>query len=107
MKLLVDEQIPEAIVGALRQKGHSVKRVKKGNSDENILQQAKDGARTLLTLDKDFKKLAPQKGTPPKGIIRFTGAAGLKGEALTKFIVTETEKIKNPRAKVYEVPGAK
>ena len=107
MKLLLDEQMPQQADEALRQQGHLVKRVKKGNSDENILQQAKDGDRTLLTLDKDFKKLAPNKGTPPKGIIRFTGIAGLKGEALTKFIVAEVGKIKNPGAKVYEVSGAK
>lgn len=107
MKLLIDEQIPKSVDDALRKKNHLVKRVKKGNSDANILKQAKDGARTLLTMDKDFKKLAPQKGTPPKGIIRFTGAAGLKGEALTKFIIAEVEKIKNPGAQVYEVSGAK
>lgn len=107
MKLLIDEQIPKSVDDALSKKNYSVKRVKKGNSDENILRQAKDGGRTLLTLDKDFKKLVQEKGAPPKGIIRFTGTFGWKGDALTKFIIAEVEKIKNPVAQVYEVSGAK
>ena len=107
LKILVDEHIPEAVVNSLREEGHAVKRVKKGNSDQNILTQAKDGRRTLVTVDTDFRKLAQSNGAPPKGVILFTQIDGMKTSELTKFMVEEVVKNQNPGAKLYEVMGKK
>ena len=107
MKILVDEQMPEGAVESLRRKNHSVKRVRAGNSDQNILTQAKDGDRTLVTIDSDFKKLAEKHGAPKKGILLFSGINGMDSDALTKFIVEGVNRNQTPGRKLVEISGTK
>lgn len=107
MKILVDEQIPEAAVVALRGGNHQVKRAKKGNSDENILTQAKDGDRMLLTFDSDFRNLSKDKGYPKKGIVLFTNIAGIDEKSLAKIIIEGVAKYLNLGSKLVEIPCKK
>ena len=107
MKILVDEQVPEAAVQSLKGKNHSVKRVKAGNSDQNILTQAKDGDRTLVTMDSDFKKLAEKHGVPKHGILLFSGIDGMDSNARTKFIVEGVTGRQNLGGKLVEISGKK
>lgn len=103
MKILVDENIPEGDVRALRKQTHSVKRVKKGNPDANILTQAKDGGRILVTFDQGFKKLANEKGLPKNGIVLISGVDGVNPDTLNKFIVESVRKNQNIGRKLIEV----
>lgn len=63
--LLVDENISERVVLALRAEGHDVKWIReagRGTPDEQILEQAQDAKRIVLTFDKDFGTLIFQQG---------------------------------------------
>ena len=105
MKILVDEHIPEAAVAALRNKNHQVKRVKSGNSDANILTQAKDGDRMLLTKDLDFRKLSQDKGCPQNGIVLFTNTQGMNEKRQVELILEGVEKNLRLGRKLAEIQG--
>lgn len=105
MKILVDEQIPEAAVAALRTKDHQVKRVKSGNSDANILTQAKDGDRMLLTKDLDFRKLSQDKGCPKNGIVLFTNTHGMDEKSQVALILDGVAKNLRLGPRLIEIQG--
>ena len=61
MRLLANENIPRALVDALRNEGHDVSWIledNRGAKDAAILTRATEESRTLLTFDKDFGELA-------------------------------------------------
>ena len=67
MRLLADENVPRAAVDALRHGGHDVKWVRTdapGISDTQVLSQAVEEHRLVLTLDKDFGELAFSRRLP-------------------------------------------
>jgi len=67
MRLLANENLPQAAVEALQEEGHDVVWVRTdapGSSDEAILMRAVREQRLLVTLDKDFGQLAFRSGLP-------------------------------------------
>lgn len=63
--LLVDENVSERVVLALRADGHDVKWMRetgRGTPDDEILDQAQDANRVVLTFDKDFGELVFREG---------------------------------------------
>jgi len=73
MRLLADENVPGAAIGALRTRGHDVLWVREeapGSDDPTVLARAVSEGRVLLTLDKDFGGLAFRAGLPAEcGIV--------------------------------------
>lgn len=75
MRLLVDQNVPRAVVAALRDDEHDViwaQRSHPGDPDEVVLEVAQTEGRVLLTFDTDFGTLAFENGLPASsGIILF------------------------------------
>jgi predicted nuclease of predicted toxin-antitoxin system len=75
MRILANENFPQAAVDALRQDGHDVLWVRAespGISDRDVLSRARLDARVVVTSDKDFGELAFRYGLPAEcGIILF------------------------------------
>jgi len=75
MRILANENFPQAAVDALRLVGHDVWWVRTespGISDREVLARADLDARVVVTFDKDFGELAFQYGLSAKcGIILF------------------------------------
>jgi len=72
MKLLADECCDAALVAALRVDGHDVLFVVEsmpGSTDDEVLRQAYDEDRILLTEDKDFGDLVYRLKRHTRGII--------------------------------------
>ena len=70
-KLLADENIPRAVIIALREKGYdvvSVWEIGPGMSDEEVVELAIKESRIIVTFDKDFGRIALLKPGAP-GII--------------------------------------
>lgn len=73
MRLLANENIPLATIRRLREQGHDVAAVVEtaaGSTDEQILRQAHDENRVLVTFDRDYGELIYVRGLPcPSGLI--------------------------------------
>lgn len=67
MRVLADENVPSALVDALRRAGHDVLWVvtdAAGASDESLLDSAQAAQRVVITFDKDFGELAFRRLDP-------------------------------------------
>jgi predicted nuclease of predicted toxin-antitoxin system len=65
LTLLANENIPRMLVSQLRQRGHDVRWVweeQRGISDPQVLAEAMEQVRILLTADKDFGELVFRQG---------------------------------------------
>jgi len=75
MRFLADENFPGDAVTALRRAGHDVAWVRTdapGSLDRDVLSQAMNEERILLTFDKDFGELAWRTALPAScGIVLF------------------------------------
>ena len=75
MRILANENFPQAAVEALRKDGHDVLWVRTelpGIGDRDVLARAQLDARVVVTFDKDFGELAFRYGLPAEcGIILF------------------------------------
>jgi len=75
MRLLVDQNVPRAVVSALRARGDDVVWVQTempGVDDRIILDAAVEENRIVLTFDKDFGELAFHYGLPAScGVVLF------------------------------------
>ncbi len=76
MRILVDENFPQALVTWLRGEGHDVLWVTSEMpraADTQILEFAEAEGRVLFTIDKDFEQLAHQRRTPLRwaGVVLF------------------------------------
>lgn len=75
MRFLADEDVPRAIVLALREAGHDVTWIREtspGIRDEAVLASAVADHRVLLTFDKDFGDLVYRVGRPAScGVVFF------------------------------------
>ena len=63
--LLADENVPGAVVAALRQQGHDVAWIHEdapGRPDPEVLERAQQEHRVVVTFDKDFGELAFRRG---------------------------------------------
>lgn len=67
MDLLINENVPAAVLAALRGRGHDatwIRTTAPGSSDIEVLEIAQKENRNHLTFDKDFGELAFQLGLP-------------------------------------------
>ena len=76
MRLLADENFPKPIVEALRAEGNDVLWARtdcRGWKDAVLLELAESEARIILTLDKDFWRIAVQRRAPLQhsGVVLF------------------------------------
>ena len=76
MRLLADENLPKAIVEALRAQGHDTLWARTdcaGWTDVLVLERAEAEGRIVLTLDKDFWQIAVQRRIPlvESGVVLF------------------------------------
>ena len=75
MRILANENFPEAAIAALRARGHDVAWVRTdapGSSDRQVLARAQAEDRILVTFDKDFGELAFYSNLPAScGIVLF------------------------------------
>jgi len=76
MRLLADENLPKPIVEALRAEGHDVLWActdLTGAMDGVLLNLAESDARIVLTVDKDFRRIAVQRRSPleQSGVVLF------------------------------------
>ena len=75
MRFLADENFPWDAVKALRAAGHDVACIRTdapGIADDDVLAQAVNESRILITFDKDFGELAWHAGWPAScGIVLF------------------------------------
>ena len=73
MRLLADENLPHALVRALREAGHDVLSASEtfsAASDETVLDRARTEARVLITFDADFGRMIfAEHFAPPPGVI--------------------------------------
>lgn len=88
MKFLADENVEKPIVDMLREAGHDVLYISEftqRSRDEQLLDQAKNESRILLTNDKDFGELVYLQGKNNVGIIlmRFVSE---KSKVKTRFV---------------------
>lgn len=75
MRLLVDQNVPRAVVKGLREDGHDItwaQTAHPGADDEGLLRHAQQEDRVVLTFDMDFGTLAFHRDLPASsGIILF------------------------------------
>jgi predicted nuclease of predicted toxin-antitoxin system len=75
MRFALNENIPRAVIAALRDEGHdilSVKEAMRGSSDRAVLARAQEEGRIVVTQDKGFGELAFRSGLPAdSGIVLF------------------------------------
>jgi predicted nuclease of predicted toxin-antitoxin system len=70
IRLLMDENVPRHSVTLLRRAGVDVSVVRSGVDDESVMAEAVAERRILVTLDRDFGKLAFSHGVvPPLGVV--------------------------------------
>ena len=73
MRFLANENVPGAVVAALREHGHDVFWIKesmRGAGDPIVLAHAQTERRVVVTLDKDFGELAFRSRLPAQsGVI--------------------------------------
>lgn len=101
MRLLADECCDTGLVYALRNDGHDVRYAMesmRGANDEDILQQALNEQRILLTEDKDFGELVYRLKLPAFGIVllRFANYQhDLKIQRLRTLFAHQPERLEN------------
>lgn len=70
MKLLIDNQLPEALTAFLSENGFEARHVRRFGlgavSDERIWQFAKAEDFSIVTMDEDFQHLSARFGSPPQ-----------------------------------------
>jgi predicted nuclease of predicted toxin-antitoxin system len=72
MDLLVDENVPTAVLRRLRQDGWSViamSEIAPGEDDMLVAARAKNAGLVLLTADRDFGELTFHRGLPLVGVV--------------------------------------
>jgi predicted nuclease of predicted toxin-antitoxin system len=74
-RLLANENVPGAVIAALRQQGHDVAWILEdgpGSSDTVVLERAQREGRVVVTFDKDFGELAFHRGLAASvGVVLF------------------------------------
>lgn len=74
-RLLADENVPGAVVAALRHARHDVAWIHEdapGSSDPDMLERAQREGRVVVTFDKDFGELAFRRGLAASvGVVLF------------------------------------
>jgi predicted nuclease of predicted toxin-antitoxin system len=120
MKLLVNENIPAAVIQALRGLHHdvlSVKECMQGATDVAILDRAQDEGCVVVTQDKDFGELAFGRALPAEcGIVLFRLSGTSPAADLARMVeVIESRTdwygtfavASDDRIRVRDLPGGK
>lgn len=108
MRFLVDENVEQPVVDAMRAAGNDVVcvgEVASGARDEDVLRLANAESRLLVTNDKDFGEFAYREGRVSEGIIllRLQRQDGLaKAARLTEILHELRERIAGHFAVVTE-----
>jgi len=80
VRFALNENMPRALIDALRLAGHDVLAVKeemRGASDDSVLGRAQDESRIVVTQDKDFGELAFRHGLSAAcGVVLFRLSSG-------------------------------
>jgi len=90
MKLLLDQGLPRSVAEHLRKAGHDA--VHTGETglatarDADIIEYAREGGRTVITLDADFHALIALEGASSPSVIRIR-EEGLGAEALLRLLL--------------------
>jgi predicted nuclease of predicted toxin-antitoxin system len=90
-RLLLDENIPQALVAVLRDAGHDVVHVTQlvpGAPDTQVLDLARSQGRLLLTLDSDFGELLFRQGIAPVPAIIYFRLHPMRLEDLAHLALT-------------------
>ncbi|MFQ5502557.1 MAG: DUF5615 family PIN-like protein [Phycisphaerae bacterium] len=90
MKVLLDTCVWGGATEVLREADHDVIWIgdwPEDPGDEDLLKQAHDDGRVLITLDKDFGELAVVRGMPHAGIVRLVKvAARMQGPTVVEVL---------------------
>lgn len=95
MKLLIDENLPDAFIevvsGRFPVSAH-VKQLELTTTDDEVVWRfARDNGFALLTQDSDFERKAAQRGAPPKVILVRTG--NIRTPLLRPIIAAQLDRI--------------
>ena len=91
MKVLLDTCVWGGAKGAVAAAGHDVTWAGDWShdpGDEDILAQAHNEGRVLVTLDKDFGELAVVRGLPHSGIVRLVDLSAVRQAAVCLWVLT-------------------
>lgn len=108
MKFLVDICAGVSILKWLKERGHDILHVADQNpmmSDSDILDWALKEKRILITLDKDFQKLAFTVGKAHAGIIRLPNVERKRRVELIKIVLEQHAKDLGNSAIITVKPG--
>ncbi|MBU1486718.1 DUF5615 family PIN-like protein [bacterium] len=108
MRFLVDVCVGQAIRDWLARKGYDAQLVSESDpkmSDLDILTWAYQEKRVLITLDKDFGKLAFQVGVPHAGVVRLPNVSRQKRLELLEIVLTRYLTALQKQAVITVKPG--
>jgi predicted nuclease of predicted toxin-antitoxin system len=89
VRLLVDQNVPRAVVDTLREVGHDVEWIQTtqpGATDRGILRRASSDRRVILTLDTDFGELGVHRGLPVESGVLPVRAAGAGPDNIASIV---------------------
>ena len=89
MRLLVDQNVPRAVVATLREVGHDVEWIQTtqpGATDREILRRASSDRRVILTPDTDFGELAVYRGLPAESGVLLVRVAGADPDTIANIV---------------------
>lgn len=97
MKLLIDENLPDALIDVVSERFPGSAHVKQlaltTTDDEVIWRFARDNDFALLTQDSDFERKAALRGAPPKVILVRTG--NIRTQLLRPIITAQLDRIEH------------
>ena len=88
MRLLADENIDPKVVEWLRAEGHDVLAIaeySRGAADVDMLADANEQRRTIVTRDKDFGDLVYRRALPVPGVVLLRYQSASRSEYLSTF----------------------
>ena len=90
MRFLIDENAPMALVDLLQSRGHdavSMAKIAPSDSDEMVLQRARDESRIIVTLDLDFGALIYRDAfAVPPGVVQLRGRPSDTAAVVAQFM---------------------
>jgi predicted nuclease of predicted toxin-antitoxin system len=90
VRLLTDENIPAALVRALRAAGYDVLSASEAfpsSGDEWVLARAREEDRVLITFDSDFGRMIFAEGhAPPRGVVYLRSPPPSPTETVTRVL---------------------
>ena len=92
LKLLIDENFGKTAVQSLKEKGfhvQSVAELMRGASDEEVAERARRENKVVVTMDKDFGRIAVASGIPGLLLVRVPHL----GKRLASLLLSVLEKV--------------